>query len=85
MSDYRCCDWPHVRACGPVTDADGNVADDMCACGCTAYDERCWIEAEAACDACSGSGIHGGPGGYYDAPGKGKPCASCDGTGVVRR
>jgi hypothetical protein len=37
------------------------------------------------CLECSGSGIHGGPGGWYDAPGKGKPCARCDGEGVVPR
>ncbi len=34
-------------------------------------------EALGECPDCEGSGIHGGPGGYYDAPGKGKPCGTC--------
>jgi hypothetical protein len=37
--------------------------------------------ASSHCLACKGSGIHGGPGGYYDAPGRGKPCAVCHGAG----
>ena len=37
----------------------------------------------AACPDCKGSGVMGGPGSYYDAPGKGKPCGTCDGRGTV--
>lgn len=33
------------------------------------------------CEACSGIGICGGPGGYYDTLGKGKPCPDCNGCG----
>jgi len=36
--------------CGPLVaiDGSGRIADDECACGCTAYDERCrrWLEGE---------------------------------------
>lgn len=39
--------------------------------------------APVPCPDCQGSGIHGGPGGYYDAPGKGKPCGTCKGRKVM--
>jgi hypothetical protein len=52
MPEGRCCDWQHVRPCGPVP---GNPKPDeagyepICACGCSGYDERCgggewWLE-----------------------------------------
>lgn len=33
--------YDHVRPCGVPKDRQGNVADDMCLCGCTAYEEGC--------------------------------------------
>jgi hypothetical protein len=37
-------------SCGPVYAIDGSglIADDLCSCGCTAYDERCdrWQRGE---------------------------------------
>lgn len=36
-----------------------------------------------SCPDCAGSGIHGGPGGYYDVPGRGKPCGTCHGRKTV--
>lgn len=33
------------------------------------------------CSACSGTGIMGGPGSYYDDLTKGKPCSYCKGSG----
>ncbi len=43
-----------------------------------------WAERPAdQCIYCEGSGIFGGPGSYYDAPGKRKPCDVCGGTGTT--
>jgi hypothetical protein len=36
--------------------------------------------ADPLCPHCRGTGIFGGPGSYYDAPGKGKPCDCVDGA-----
>ena len=38
-----------------------------------------WSTSSLECSQCAGTGIHGGPGGYYDVPGRGKPCAYCEG------
>jgi hypothetical protein len=42
--NYQCCDWDHVRPCGPVPgnkDKSGEEVEPICACGCSGYDERC--------------------------------------------
>lgn len=42
----QCCQWQHVRPCGPIIH-EGCTHDEhcecapYCACGCSAFDERC--------------------------------------------
>jgi hypothetical protein len=41
-----CCIWEHVRPCGPIVVLDlhplpFDEANELCACGCSASDERC--------------------------------------------
>jgi hypothetical protein len=48
----------------------------------TASGQPKWKESRD-CVYCAGSGIFGGPDSYYDAPGKGKPCNVCNGTGTT--
>lgn len=45
-----------------------------------------WLLSDVAptdvrCPTCWGTGIFGGAGSYYDAPGRGKPCRTCGGAG----
>lgn len=46
VTEKRCCNWDHVRPCGPGSDLFPGMPDDepICACGCTGYDERCGTE-----------------------------------------
>lgn len=36
-----CCDWDHVRPCGPMYVDKDILIPEICACGCGADDSRC--------------------------------------------
>lgn len=36
-----CCNWDHVRPCGPATHLGVPSNEPLCACGCSGYDDRC--------------------------------------------